>query len=250
MGTGRTPSVTVRVRLFAILRERAGRESMELELPEGATVGEALQALAREPGLGDLLTRLPLGTAVNREYAGQDVTLRAHDELALIPPLSGGAEIHVHITAQPLSIDALTRAVGHPQAGAIVSFQGTTRSVQRLDYEAYSEMAESRMAAILSECIERHGLQAAAAEHRIGSVPRGETSVVVAVSAAHRAEAFAGAREAIDRIKSEVPIWKREIETGREGRWVDGTPAPGASETTNREAPTVQNPTLQSEGAR
>lgn len=218
--------MTVRVRLFAILRERAGHDSMELELPDGATVGDALKALARDPGLSDLLARMPLGTAVNREYTGLDTRLRASDELALIPPLSGGGDVDVRVTEDPLSVDRLTRAVGHPEAGAIVSFQGTTRSVQRLDYEAYREMAEGRIATILAECVQRHGLRAAAAEHRIGSVPRGEASVVVAVSAAHRSEAFAGAREAIDRIKAEAPIWKREIETGEAGHWVDGTPAP------------------------
>ena len=97
-----------------------------------------------------------------------------------------------------------------------------TREVERLDYEAYDEMATERIAAILAECVERHGLEAAAAEHRTGSVPLGEPSVIVAVSAAHRGEAFAGAREAIDRIKAEAPIWKREIEGG-EAEWVEGT---------------------------
>lgn len=218
--------MTVRVRLFAILRERAGRDSIELDLPDGATVGDALKALAHDPGLSDLLARMPLGTAVNREYTGLDTQLGASDELALIPPLSGGSGVEVRVTEDPLSADALTRAVGHPDAGAIVSFQGTTRSVQRLDYEAYREMAEDRIAAILADCVQQHGLRAAAAEHRIGSVPRGQASVVVAVSAAHRSEAFAGAREAIDRIKAEAPIWKREIEAGEAGRWVDGTPAP------------------------
>jgi molybdopterin synthase catalytic subunit len=105
----------------------------------------------------------------------------------------------------------------------VVTFSGTTRDVERLDYEAYGEMAQERIAAILSECVERHGLQAAAAEHRTGAVPRGEASVVVAVSAAHRAEAFAGAREAIDRIKAEAPVWKKEIDGGRGGNWVEGT---------------------------
>lgn len=221
--------MTVRVRLFAILRERAGRDSIELELANGATVDDALQALARDPRLGDLLQRMPLGMAVNREYARPDTRLGASDELALIPPLSGGADVHMRITEEPLSVDALTRAVGHPGAGAIVSFQGTTRSVARLDYEAYREMAEARMARILAEGIERHGMRAAAAEHRIGSVPRGEAGVIVAVSATHRSEAFAGAREAIDRIKAEAPIWKREVESGDAGRWVGGTPAPGAT---------------------
>lgn len=233
--------MTVRVRLFAILRERAGRDSMELELPDGATVADALRALAREPELGELLAHMPLGTAVNREYAGLHTRLSTSDELALIPPLSGGAEVHVRLTEEPLSVDALTRAVSHPEAGAIVSFQGATRSVRRLYYEAYQEMAEGRMASILTECVERHGLRAAAAEHRIGGVPREQASVVVAVSAAHRAEAFAGAREAIDRIKAEAPIWKREVDAGEAGRWVDGTPAPGATERASGERP---NPDL------
>jgi molybdopterin synthase catalytic subunit len=225
------------VRLFAILRERAGRDSLTLELAEGATVADALEALAGEPTLGGLLGRLPLGVAVNREYAGLDATLSAGDELALIPPISGGADVlpavsradvHVRIADGQLSIDALARAVGRSGAGATVVFQGTTRTVDRLDYEAYREMAEMRIEVILRECVQRHELQAAAAEHRIGGVPLGEASVVVAVSSAHRPQAFAAAREAIDRIKAEAPIWKREACAGKAGRWVQGTPAPGA----------------------
>jgi molybdopterin synthase catalytic subunit len=133
---------------------------------------------------------------------------------------------HVRVTAEALSLDALARRVGRPAAGAVVTFQGTTRAVDALEYEAYREMAEERIAAIVSDAIERHGLEAAAAEHRIGSVPLGEASVAVAVSAAHRAEAFAGAREIIDRIKAEAPIWKKEIDDSDE-RWVDGTRAGG-----------------------
>ena len=129
---------------------------------------------------------------------------------------------HARVTAEPLSLDALARLVGHPTAGAIVTFQGTTRDVDSLEYEAYREMAEERIAAIVSDAIARHGLAAAAAEHRIGTVALGEASVAVAVSAAHRGEAFAGAREIIDRIKSEAPIWKKEVEEG-EARWVEGT---------------------------
>ena len=113
-----------------------------------------------------------------------------------------------------------------PEAGAVVTFQGMTREVARLDYEAYREMAAERIAAILRECIARHGLAAVAAEHRVGSVPLGEPSVIVAVSAPHREEAFAGAREAIDRIKAEAPIWKREAEAGGEGRWAEGQAPP------------------------
>jgi MoaE-MoaD fusion protein len=130
---------------------------------------------------------------------------------------------HVRVTAEPLSLERLAGLVGRPAAGAIVTFQGTTREVEWLEYEAYHEMAEERIAAIAADAIERHGLEAAAAEHRVGTVPLGEASVAVAASAAHRDEAFAGAREIIDRVKAEAPIWKKEIE-GETGRWVDGTP--------------------------
>jgi molybdopterin synthase catalytic subunit len=229
--------VTVSVRLFAILRQHAGRDRLDLELAEGATVADALAALAREPGLGETLKATNVGVAVNRQYARADAPLAAGDELALIPPLSGGADaqvrstraaVHVRLTDEPLSIDALAQAVGRPQAGAIVVFEGTTRDVQSLDYEAYEEMAQERIEAILRECAERHRLCAAAAEHRLGNVPLGEASVVVAVSAAHREEAFAGAREAIDRIKAQAPVWKREVEADGSARWVAGVPAPRA----------------------
>lgn len=221
--------VTVRVRLFAILRQHAGRERLDLELAEGATVADALVALARETALGERLKAMKVGVAVNREYAGDDTPLGPGDELALIPPLSGGADVHVRLTSEPLSLDALAQAVGDPGAGAIVVFEGATREVQSLEYEAYEEMAQERIDAILRDCVERHRLLGAAAEHRLGSVPLGEASVVVAVSAPHREEAFAGAREAIDRIKAEAPVWKREVEADGSAHWAPGVPAPGAN---------------------
>ncbi len=216
-----TMTMRLSVRLYAILRERAGTDTVEIDLAEDATAADALLALRETPGL-ELLERFPVRIAVNREYADPGQELSAGDELALIPPVSGGAEPHVRVSAEPLSPAALSEAVGRPGAGAIVTFQGTTRDVERLEYEAYAEMAEERIAEILRDCVERHGLEAAAAEHRVGAVALGEPSVVVAVSAAHRSEAFAGAREAIDRIKAEAPIWKKEVEAG-EGRWVEGT---------------------------
>jgi molybdopterin converting factor subunit 1 len=208
----------VTVRLFAMLRERAGAGEVTLELPEGARVEDALAQL------GGLADGLPLVMAVNREYAPADQVLDPGDELALIPPVSGGstaAVVHARVVADPLSLDSLVARVRDPRAGAVVTFQGVTREVETLEYEAYVEMAEEKIAAIVAQAVERHGLCAAACEHRVGSVPLSEPSVAVAVSARHRGEAFAGAREIIDRVKAEAPIWKKEIEDG-EGRWVAG----------------------------
>jgi MoaE-MoaD fusion protein len=216
--------MTVTVRLFAIFRERAGSDSIEVELDDGATVAEALDRLAERPELTELLERMPVRMAVNRDYADSDTPLSSGDELALVPPVSGGEHdrVHVRITDGPLSLGSLAGLVSRPEAGAIVTFQGTTRDVSHLEYEAYREMAEERIAEILRECVERYGLAAAAAEHRIGSVPLGESSVIVSVSAPHREEAFSGARKAIDRIKAEAPIWKREVDAAG-SRWVEGT---------------------------
>ncbi len=210
----------VTVRLFAMLRERAGASELTLDLPEGARVRDALDSL--QP----MSDGIPLVIAVNREYADPERVLDAGDELALIPPVSGGATRSspwVRVSEEPLSLDALAARVRDARSGAVVTFAGVTREVERLHYEAYVEMAEERMAAIAAEALERHGLCAVALEHRVGAVPLSEPSVIVAVSAPHRGEAFSGARELIDRVKAEAPIWKKEIEAGDE-RWVEGTP--------------------------
>ena len=206
----------VTVRLFAQLRERAGTSELSIELPEGARVKDAIDEL------GPLTAELPVVMAVNREYADGDAELAPGDELALIPPVSGGDPPWARITTDPLSADSLIARVRDPRAGAVVTFQGVTRGVDQLEYEAYAEMAEPRIEAILRDAIERHGLCGAAAEHRIGTVPLSEPSVLVAISAPHRGEAFAGAREVIDRIKAEAPIWKKEV-VGEAERWVEGT---------------------------
>jgi MoaE-MoaD fusion protein len=208
----------VTVRLFAMLRDRAGSPELTLELPDGARVGDALAELH---GLAE---GLPLVMAVNREYADEERVLDPGDELALIPPVSGGearAAPWVRVSSEPLSLDTVAERVRDPRAGAVVTFQGVTREVERLEYEAYAEMAEERLAAIAADAVERHGLCAAAVEHRVGEVPLSDPSVIVAASAPHRGEAFAGAREIIDRVKAEAPIWKKEIEGGEE-RWVEG----------------------------
>ena len=213
----------VSVRLFAGLRERAGEDQIELELPDTASVGDALAELAWLTG------GVRVVMAVNREYADDSTRLSAGDELALIPPVSGGGDADetaggvggpvsppaVRITSEPLSLETVAAGVADPRAGAVVAFLGVTREVPALEYEAYAEMAERKLAAIVATAIERFGLCRAAAEHRVGTVPLSEPSVVVAASAPHRDAAFAGARYLIDEIKSQAPIWKRE-----QGEWV------------------------------
>jgi MoaE-MoaD fusion protein len=149
------------------------------------------------------------------------------DEVALVPPVSGGAGPvrGIRVTDEPLDVAALSTAVRDARAGAVVLFEGVTREVERLDYEAYAEMAVERMGRIASEEAERHGLCAVAVEHRTGAVPLGEPSVIVAASAPHRGEAFAGARAVIDRVKAEAPIWKVEV-TPDGMRRVEGTLPP------------------------
>ncbi len=208
--------------MFAMLRELAGGPSVELSLPEGATVSDALRALGEVGELGPALERLPVVMAVNRDYAAASTTLHAGDELALIPPVSGGAPIHVRVTSEALDPRAITDLVRAPAAGAVVTFEGVTRTVERLDYEAYAEMAEAKIRQVLEGCLERNGIVAIAAEHRIGAVALGEPSVVVVVAGGHREETFAAAREAIDQIKAEAPIWKREVD-GERAEWIEGT---------------------------
>ncbi|HXE44407.1 MAG TPA: molybdenum cofactor biosynthesis protein MoaE [Conexibacter sp.] len=223
--------MVVRIRLFAQLRERAGAAELSLELPEGARVRDALAA----PAVAGLADGLPLVMAVNREYASDDAPLAPGDELALIPPVSGGAGPHVAVRAEPLSLDALLARVRDPRAGAVVTFSGVTREVPSLEYEAYAEMALAQMRAVVTDAIMRHGLCAAAAEHRIGVVPLSEASVIVAVSAPHRAEAFAGGREIIDRLKALAPVWKRERDEAGGATWVPGT-SPSARRSADQDA--------------
>ena len=209
----RLGNVRVTVRLFAGLRERAGTGELSLELSDGARVADALA------GVRELTAGTSVVMAVNREYADECRVLAPGDELALIPPVSGGADgrVHVRISAQPLALDPLLAHVRDARAGAIVTFSGVTREVPALEYEAYAEMAQAEIERIVAAAIVRHDLCSAAAEHRIGTVELSEPSVLVAASAPHRAQAFAGAREIIDEIKGQAPIWKRE-----EGSWVPG----------------------------
>lgn len=224
-------AIGVTVRLFAMLKQEAGVDRVELDLPAGATVADAVVAVGHRAGLTRTLERMPLAHAVNREYAAGDDPLADGDELALIPPVSGGAPeppVYARVTDEQLSADRVRRHVSDPRVGAVVVFEGVTREVDRLEYEAYAEMAEPLLLELLESVRGDHGLVAIAAEHRVGTVPLGEPSVIIAASAGHRPEAFTGARAAIDRIKSQLPIWKLEVERAADGaeheQWVEGTP--------------------------
>ena len=210
------------VRLFAGLREAAGSDSTEVELEPGSTTAALMDALRDGSALGELLERLPVRVAVNWTYVDGQRVLQPDDEIALVPPISGGSGIRARVTDRPLDLATISAEAGDPAAGAVVVFQGVTRDVPRLEYEAYAEMAEQRIAAILTDCSNRFGLTGAVAEHRTGAVALGEPSVIVAVSSPHRGEAFAGAREAIDRIKAEAPVWKIEVEADGAHRRVEG----------------------------
>jgi molybdopterin synthase catalytic subunit/molybdopterin converting factor small subunit len=203
----------VTVRLFAGLRERAGWSRREVDV---ATVADVWRAL----DLGDE----PAGLlyAVNKEYAPQDKTLSDGDEVALIPPVSGGAFL---LSDEPLSLDRVVEEVRSDEAGAIATFSGTTRvnsrgrTVTHLDYEAYEGMAERVMEEIADALRARYALTAIAIHHRIGRVSIGETSVLIAVSAPHRQDALAACKDAIDELKERVPLWKKEVYEGGE-EWI------------------------------
>jgi molybdopterin synthase catalytic subunit/molybdopterin converting factor small subunit len=195
----------VKIRLFGQLSQLAGSSEIALTLPDGATAQDALTAL------GDVGSGLPLIMAVNREYVTPSHRLAPGDELAAIPPLSGGSvTIHASVRAERLCLDAVTARVSDPRAGAVVVFCGVTRDVASLEYDAYAEMAEREIARIAERAIQEHDLCAAAVEHRVGTVPLSEPAVIAAVSAPHRDAAFRGARQIIDQIKTEAPLWKRE----------------------------------------
>ena len=204
----------VTVRLFAGLRERAGWSQREIDGVSRVSDVWGVLDLGDEPE--------GLLYAVNKEYAPSDHELADGDTVALIPPVSGGAFV---LTDEPVSLDAVVREVASEEAGAIATFSGTARRHSRgrvvtyLDYEGYEGMAEEMMAKLAAGLKERYEIQEIAIHHRVGRVELGEPSVVIAVSAAHRADALAACKDAIDILKVDVPLWKKEVYEGGE-EWI------------------------------
>jgi molybdopterin synthase catalytic subunit len=203
--------VHVTVRLFAGLRERAGYARLEVDGVERVGDVWAKLGLGDEPG--------GLLYAINRSYAERDAVLRDGDEIALIPPVAGGA---FRITDQPLDLARIVAEAASDDAGAVATFVGTVRRRSRdrevlyLEYEAFAEMAEPMLSQLAADLTEKHGLSKVAIHHRVGRVEIGEPSVAIAVSAPHRAAALDACREAIDTLKETIPLWKKEVYAGGE----------------------------------
>lgn len=213
--------MTITILLFAGLAERANEREIRLSLPEQATVRDLLQAAAEQyPSLSPLLGSCFV--SINHEFAPAHQIIHAGDEIALLPPVSGGEEPRFAITEEPLSADKLVRLVSNPHAGAILTFVGTVREFthgQRtvyLSYEAYAPMAVEKMKQIAAEVEERWPGAQLAMHHRVGDLAVEEIAVIAAVATPHRNESFEAGRYAIERLKQIVPIWKKEM-------WEDGS---------------------------
>lgn len=201
---------------FAVLRERLGRDTHTVDLPPTSTVADAHRALiAAFPALAALLPRVQ--TAVNQAVVGHSHTLYDGDEMALIPPVSGGADGPIAVLDRPLVLGDLVAQVESPAHGAVVTFTGVVRrhgqlpEVARLEYEAYVPMAEKELRAIADEIAEELPGTRVAIHHRVGVLAVGDIAVIIAVGAPHRGPAFDACRAAIERLKARAPIWKKEV---------------------------------------
>jgi molybdopterin converting factor subunit 1 len=224
--------VKAKVRLFARLAELAGTRETEVELGEGLNAAEALRELCRRfPRLADAGDSVMF--AVNSKYVPPEHPLHAGDELALIPPVSGGGpgpiEGFFEVTAEPLDAQRLIDAVRRDESGAVAVFLGVVRNnnlgrrVDHLEYDAYPEMATKVMREIAEEASARWLVTDIAVQHRTGRLEIGATSLVIAVSSPHREEAFDACQWLVDRFKQVVPIWKKEVWEGGEA-WIEGEP--------------------------
>jgi molybdopterin synthase catalytic subunit len=225
----------IRVLFFGVLKDVIGRSSEVLELPDGSRLEAVLTHYTRQmPRLEALLPSLAL--SVNQEYSGPDQFLRGGDEVALLPPVSGGsggtdAAGLVRIVREPISTQAELDRLKLPEDGAAVVFEGVVRNNTRgrrtlyLDYEAYEAMALKQMEDLREQARSRFAVRAVTLVHRLGRLKIGETSVLIVVASAHRGTAFEACRWIIDTLKKTVPIWKKEyFEDG--AVWADGEPFP------------------------
>jgi molybdopterin synthase catalytic subunit len=235
----------VRVLFFGMLRESVGKSSEEIELPKGASVRDVLGHYESQiPRLGESIPSLAV--AVNQQYARFDTELNANDEIALLPPVSGGApgsvgatssqkpaqgSGHASITREKIDTQFVADGLKRGEDGASVVFEGVVRNQTRgrktrfLDYEAYEQMALQQMESLAAQAIDQFKVRDVAIVHRLGRLEIGETSVLIAVASAHRGPAFDACRWIIDTLKRTVPIWKKEhFEDG--AVWADGEPFP------------------------
>jgi molybdopterin synthase catalytic subunit len=225
----------VQVLFFGVLKDVVGQSRESLELPEGATVGDVLARYRDRPRMAGFLPSLAI--SLNHEYARPGAALHDRDELALLPPVSGGsadappARPRARLVATRLDPEEVLESVRQPAAGAVVVFDGTVRDHSRgrrtlfLDYEAYAPMALRELEQLAAAALARFAICDVAVVHRTGRMEIGESSVVIAVSAAHRGPAFEACRWIIDTLKHTVPIWKKEyFEDG--AVWADGEPFP------------------------
>ncbi len=227
------------VLLFASAREAIGARSIDLDLPSGSTVGALVHHL--RAAYPQLSTLPELVISVNLEYASLELTLNEDDEVALIPPVSGGSA-QLEITNEPLTGESVSELVRSPECGAVTVFLGTARrmsqgrEVEYLEYEAYPGMALRKLQQIADEVHMRWNTERLAIRHRVGRIELGEASVAIAVATEHRAEGFEACRYAIDRLKEIVPIWKREVWVGG-GEWVgwDCAVPPGPTDSDGHE---------------
>jgi molybdopterin synthase catalytic subunit/molybdopterin converting factor small subunit len=237
----------IRVLFFGMLKDLAGRGSDSLDLPGNAILGDVLRHYQeRIPRLKELITSIAL--SVNQEYAGPEAKLKQGDEVALLPPVSGGSEDaaggtfaeqptgsrrykHAAIVRERIDTESLLEGMKQPEDGAAVVFEGVVRNNSRgrrtlyLDYEAYEEMALKQMEELAEHALSQFKIRDVATVHRLGRLEIGETSVLIVVASAHRAAAFDACRWLIDMLKRTVPIWKKEyFEDG--AVWADGEPFP------------------------
>jgi MoaE-MoaD fusion protein len=234
----------VRVLFFGMLKELAGKSADQLEVREGARVSDVIEYYkSRTPGIAGLFSSTAL--AVNQQYAGPETKLRANDEVAFLPPVSGGSDEaaiekipsppgtrpYASIVREPIDTAATVARLKRGEDGAALAFEGVVRNQTRgrktlyLDYEAYDEMALQELESLAARAIQQFQIRDVAITHRLGRVEIGETSVLIAVASAHRAPAFEACRWLIDTLKRTVPIWKKEyFEDG--AVWADGEPFP------------------------